>query len=149
MPRPRSRSHSRVRFDLEQNVEHSPEARRSKGKERVVEDRHGGGDDGNDRGHRHHRPGDEYGGSDRGRHRPSSQLMNDKYDREPKDSDSEGTVELPARFDERGNRMPEGADPLAQAINGLLGSSALADFFAGRSRRDDDDGRSGRHRHRH
>ncbi|KYG48832.1 hypothetical protein M433DRAFT_21887 [Acidomyces richmondensis BFW] len=147
-PRPRSRSQSRVRFDLDQNVEHSPESRRGKGKERAVEEQHGGDDNGNERGPRHHRREDEHSSNDRGRRRPSSQLMNDKYEREPNDSDSEGTVELPARFDERGNRMPEGDNPLVQAINGLLGSSALADLLGGLSHHDDD-GRSGRRRHRH
>jgi hypothetical protein len=80
--------------------------------------------------------------------------MNDKYDRPPssaasgsggrrRDRDeegSDGTVELPERFDEQGNRKPEGGAALEQ----LLGN--LASRFLGG---DDDEGRSGRRRSRH
>lgn len=53
--------------------------------------------------------------------------MHDKYDRDP-DEDSEGTIDLPDRFDEQGNRKPE--DPLAEKINDLLsGKGGAGNIF--------------------
>lgn len=75
--------------------------------------------------------------------------MNDKYEREPAEDDSDGTVELPPRFDEDGNRVSE--DHLTSTINNLLGQAGFTSFLnnlGGGSRHDDDEGRSGRRRHR-
>jgi len=89
---------------------------------------------------------------DDGQRRPSSQLMNDKYDRKPNDSDSEGTVELPERFDEHGNRKAGEGDQLANTINQFLGSAGITDLLGslggGGGRHDSDESRSGRRRHR-
>lgn len=61
---------------------------------------------------------------------PASQLFNDKYDRPPNDSDSEGTVELPRRFDDNGNRKHESAaDELAERLQELLSGRGLAGSF--------------------
>lgn len=73
--------------------------------------------------------------------------MNDKYDRPPRksrrrddDEESEGTVDLPPRFDEDGNRKPEANDALQQ----ILGS--LASKFLGGDE-EERGGRSSRRRH--
>lgn len=76
----------------------------------------------------------------------SSQLMNDKYDRPPHsrgdEDDSEGTVDLPPRFDENGDRKhEEGGD----ALEGIIGN--LASRFLGGGGGEEE--RSGRRRHRH
>lgn len=77
--------------------------------------------------------------------------MNDKYDRPPsgapRDDESDGTIELPERFDEHGNRKEGGhTDPL-EAILGGLASKFLGGGGGGGG--DEEEGRSGRRRHRH
>ncbi|KAH9845917.1 serine/arginine-rich splicing factor 4-like [Teratosphaeria destructans] len=169
----RSRSRSRVRFDMDQNTtrEISPEKTRSsksdgssgKGKERAREEqRNSDSETSGNRKHRRRRRREdrddgERGERRRGRHHrsgASTQLMNDKYEHDP-DSDPDGTVDLPAWFDEHGNRKDEG-DPLERAITGILGSRGVTDFLAGlgggsssKARDDEDDGRSGRRKGRH
>lgn len=87
--------------------------------------------------------------------------MHDQYERPPRgrrdrnaaeDDDSDGTIELPPRFDEHGNRKE--TDPLADRINELLGGAGLGNLLGrvmgsgGGSEDGDDGGRSGRRRHR-
>ena len=84
--------------------------------------------------------------------------MNDKYERPPSsstgrsgrgsrrddDEESEGTIELPSRFDEHGNRKAEGGDGLEALLGGLASK-----FLGGGGEEGDDGARSGRRRHRH
>jgi hypothetical protein len=141
---PRSRSQSRVRFNLDANETHSPEARRS-------DERHTDTESSSDRKHRRNRKRREDGRSrDGGDGHRSHGLMHDKYEGEP-ESDSDGTIELPDRFDEHGNRKPE-RDPLAEGLNRILGDVGFGDILgrlAGGTHDDDEGGRSGRRRHRH
>lgn len=124
---PRTRSNSRVRFDLDSNVEHPHEMRErragsrdrrsySDSEDTVMPSRH------DTRTRRRRRERD-----------PASQLFNDKYDRSPHDSDSDGTVELPRRFDEHGNRKPDStADELAERLQDLFsGRASAGSFFRG------------------
>lgn len=71
--------------------------------------------------------------------------MNDKYERAPRsttdEGESEGTVDLPDRFDERGE--PKKDDPLNDLISGLASR-----FLGGEQGRDEDEGGRGR-RSRH
>ena len=141
MSTPRARSTSRVRFDLDANEAHSPEKARKAAKE----ERHSDSETTGDRKRRHRRR--KHHGEDR----PSSTLMNDPYERGARrddDNNSEGTVELPERFDEHGNRKAGGGEsnPLEQ----ILGS--LASRFMGGDEQEhssERDSRSGRRRHRH
>lgn len=63
----------------------------------------------------------------------ASQLFNDNYDRAPADSDSDGTVDLPSRFDDSGNRKPESTgNELADRIQDLLaGRGSAGKLFKG------------------
>lgn len=126
VPSDRTRSNSRVRFDLDSNVEFPHEQRPagfddrrsySDSEETVTSSRR------SDRRSRR-----------RGRRArdPASQLFNDKYDRSPHDgSDSEDTVELPRRFDEHGNRKSDSmGDELAERLQDLLsGRTSAGSFF--------------------
>lgn len=125
VPSDRTRSNSRVRFDLDSNVEFPHEQRRagsddrrsySDSEETVTSSRR-----------------DDRRSRCRGRRArdPASQLFNDKYDRPPRDgSDSEDTVELPRRFDEHGNRKPDSmGDELAERLQDLLSGRASAGSF--------------------
>ena len=125
---------------------HSPEAPRNKRTEERYSDTETSGDQKRRHRRRKHR--------DRGSesHRDSPQLMNDKYERPPQstttEEESDGTVELPHRFDERGNRKHDGGDALQELLGGL------ASKFLGGSEDDhghgsDRESRSGRRRHRH
>ena len=124
VPSDRTRSNSRVRFDLDSNVEFPHEQRRagsddrrsySDSEETVTSSRH------------HDRKSRRRGR--RGRD-PASQLFNDKYERRPHDSDSEDTIELPRRFDEHGNRKPDSmGDELAERLQDLLSGKASAGSF--------------------
>jgi hypothetical protein len=119
VPSDRTRSNSRVRFDLDSNVEFPHEQRRpgsddrrsySDSEETVTSSRR-----------------DDRRSRRRGRRArdPASQLFNDKYERRPHDSDSEDTVELPRRFDEHGNRKPDSmGDELAERLQDLLSGRA-------------------------
>lgn len=155
---PRARSSSRVRFDLNANEAHSPETRKK------TLERDNGSEQHGDRTRRHrHKHDRRSGGKERERERgdrdDDDDLMHDKYERPPAsstastarggrrhrrddDEGSEGTVDLPDRFDSHGNRKPEG-----DGIEALLGS--LASRFLGGGDEDEDSGRSGRRRHRH
>lgn len=130
-----------MRFNLDANEAHSPETARR----------------------RSARQGESYsdGESSKRRHRrrkkhdskDSGGLMHDKYERPPSGTtndegeDSDGTVEMPARFDKHGNKIVETPDTL-QTLLGTLASRFLGgDDDAGE--RDSRDGRSGRRRHRH
>lgn len=131
-----------MRFDLGSNTLHSPEAPR-----KAKEDRHSDSEASGDKKHRRRQRRKRRDGSEE-RHRDSPQLMHDKYEHSPEEEDSEGTVELPARFDEQGNRTD--GDPLAEKINDLLGGAGFGNIL-GRvlgGENDDDGGRSGRRRHR-
>lgn len=87
---------------------------------------------------------------------PASQLFNDKYDRAPaRDSDSDGTEELPPRFDENGNHRHESTgNELADRIQDLLaGRGPAGKLFKGiagslmeEGNRDGDGGRRSRRR---
>lgn len=170
---PRARSSSRVRFDLDSNVAHSPEATRRKDDAKrgdPSEQRASDTEQSDDRKHRrrskrskgkererdgHHSHREE--GEDRER-RGHDRDRNRERDRGDKDDDSDGTVDLPDRFDENGNRKPE--DPLAQKINELLaGQGGAGGLFkglmggllggqGGGGGEDSDEGRSSRRRHR-
>jgi hypothetical protein len=145
---PRARSTSRVRFDLGANEAHSPETPR-KAQERFSDSETSGDrkrrHKHSKRSSRHHR---ERSRDRESRHSTDSpQLMNDKYERPPRsrrhrddDEGSEGTIELPERFDEQGNRKAEGGDPLEQLLGGLASK-----FLGG----GDDDDRSSRRGRRH
>ena len=137
----RERSQSRVRWNLAANESISPEESRKENEERTDESESTG-----ERKHRRrHRRDEERLRGGEG-HRDSPGLMHDKYE-----SDSEGTVELPQRFDEHGNKKTDG-DPLADGINKLLGGSGLADLLGrlgGGGQDDDDTSRGSRRRHRH
>lgn len=172
---PRPRSTSRVRFDLDSNIAHSPEATRRKddakrgdpseqrdsdteqsderkhrrrSKRKGKERERDGHDSHRDEGKKHERRGHDRG-HDRDRNRDR--------DRGDNGNDSDDTVDLPDRFDENGNRKPE--DPLAQKINELLaGQGGAGNLFKGLvggllggqggGGDDDDEGRSSRRRHR-
>ena len=140
---PRARSMSRVRFDLGANEMHSPEAAKKKATDERFSDSEVTGDR-----KRRHRRRKHRGESSR----DSPQLMNDKYERPPsgvhRDDESDGTVELPERFDENGNRKGESSDPLEQLI-GNLASRFLGGGGGGEEQGGDRDSRSGRRRHRH
>ena len=125
VPSDRTRSNSRVRFDLDSNVEFPHEQRRpgsddrrsySDSEETVTSSR------------RHDRKSRRRGRRPRD---PASQLFNDKYDRPPRDgSDSEDTIELPRRFDEHGNRKSDSmGDELAERLQDLLSGRASAGSF--------------------
>ncbi|KAK0829138.1 hypothetical protein LTR03_016350 [Friedmanniomyces endolithicus] len=142
----RSRSQSRVRFNLDANQAISPEASRKGINDERQIDSESKSDD------RHHRRR-RRGGDERGRggdgHRDSPGSTRDtRYDRE---TDSDNTVELPERFDEQGNRKPDG-DPLADGITKFLGGAGFADLLGrlggGGGGDEEDTGRSGMRRHR-
>ncbi|KAK3672152.1 hypothetical protein LTR78_007905 [Recurvomyces mirabilis] len=143
---PRSRSQSRVRFNLDANELHSPETTRRSDERTTTTDSETKGE------RRHRRRQRPEGGGERdgdeGRRGPSN-LMHDQYDRLP-ESDSESTIDLPKRFDEQGNRKSNG-DPFADGLNKFLGNAGLGELL-GRltgGGQDTDEGRSGRRRHRH
>lgn len=138
---PRARSTSRVRFNLDANELHSPEAPKRRPEERFS-DTETSGDQKRRHRRRKHRDGNKHRDRDRGEgtSRDSPQLMHDKYERPPNDNDSNATEELPDRFDEHGNRRPERSDPLEQLIGNL------ASRFLGSG---EDEERGGRRRHRH
>ncbi|KAI7199137.1 hypothetical protein KC352_g20084, partial [Hortaea werneckii] len=171
-PRPpkqqRERSQSRVRFNLDNNTEHSPKTRRKnhmkdKQKEEEYEDSSGSGRTKKKRSRRRERDSNyESDGEthERSRRRPSSSSKSkkDKYERkEPDDSySSDGTVELPPRFDKHGDRLHDDDDPLANTLHKFLGQAGFTDFLShlggGNDENDDRRGRGGggaRHRHRH
>jgi hypothetical protein len=125
----RTRSNSRVRFDLDSNVEFPHEQRRASSHDHrsrsdsegtVTSLRHDDDREPRRRGRRHRDP--------------ASQLFNDPYEHPPHDSDSDsGTVELPRRFDEHGNRKHESVgDDLAERLQQLLsGRGSAGSFFKG------------------
>jgi len=153
---------------LDNNTEHSPETRRKthikdKQKEEEREDSNGSARTKKKRSRRRDRD-DQYesGGEtkERSRRRPSSSSKSkkDKYEREePEDGDSsDGTVELPPRFDKHGDRLHDDDDPLANTLHKFLGQAGFTDFLSHLGgREDENDDRRGRieggarHRHRH
>ncbi|KAK3718066.1 hypothetical protein LTR37_005492, partial [Vermiconidia calcicola] len=157
---PRARSSSRVRFDLGANEMHSPESSRKKAA--TTEERVSDPETNGDRKRRHRHSKRKHRDRDRDRDREGDResslgLVRDKYDRPPSgsgadnDRNSDGTVDLPERFDEHGNRKQEGAgggDALEQILGGLA-SRFLGGGGGGGG--DDDRGsdRSARRRHRH
>jgi len=167
---PRARSSSRVRFNLDANEAHSPElskkapARSSGSGEESGGERKGRRrkskrhrDDGEHREHRSDREHDERREhrsdhrssrdlrDERDGHRDSPQLMHDKYDRPPssapRDDESDGTIELPERFDKNGN--PKGGDAL-ETLLGSLASKFLGGGGGGGA--EEEEGRGGRRR---
>ena len=120
---------------------HSPEA--TKRKEERFSDSETSGD--RKRRHRRRKHRDREGARD------SPQLMNDKYERPPSsakdENDSDGTVDLPPRFDEHGNRKAEGGDAIEQLIGNLATRFLGGDEHSGHG--SDRESRSGRRRHRH
>lgn len=144
MSTPRQRSSSRVRFDLGSNTAHSPDASRRKDDAKRGDpdnDRHSEPETSDNRKHRRRKRK----GKDREREHQTSR------DRSPSEN-SDGTIELPARFDEQGNRKHE--DPLAQKINELInGQGGAGGLFktllgGGKDAGGDDEGRSSRRRSR-
>ncbi|RMX88881.1 hypothetical protein D0868_14744 [Hortaea werneckii] len=159
----RERSQSRVRFNLDNNTEHSPETRR-KTHNRVMQkegyqDSSGTSRTKKKRSRRRER--DDHYESDgetneRSRRRPSSSSKSkkDKHEREERDDDvpsSDGTVDLPPRFDKHGDRLHDDDDPLANTLHKFLGQAGFTDFLnhLGGGNDENDDRRGGRHRHRH
>lgn len=155
---PRARSTSRVRFDLGANEAHSPEvARRKKSRSRDRDrprdrEQQGSDSEGAERQHKHH----HHGSGRRKKHRrhdheeDGEELMHDQYDRPPSsatrgrrgdEDDSDGTVEMPRRFDDNGNSK-EGGGGLEDLLGGLASK-----FLGGGD--EGEEGRSGRRRHRH
>jgi hypothetical protein len=125
-----SRSNSRVQFDLDSNVEFPHEQPRtgshddrrsySDSEETVMSQ----GRSSNRKSRRRGRKGRD----------PASQLFNDKYDRAPPSGyDSDGTTDLPPRFDRDGNRKPESTgNELADRIQDLLaGRGSAGKLFKG------------------
>ncbi|KAI6816870.1 hypothetical protein KC340_g14938 [Hortaea werneckii] len=163
----RERSQSRVRFNLDNNTEHSPETRRknhnSDMQKEGYQDSSGTRRTKKKRSRRRERD-DHYETdgetNERSRRRPSSSSKSkkDKHEREERDDDvssSDGTVELPPRFDIHGDRLHDD-DPLANTLNKFLGQAGFADFLnhlgGGNDENDDRRGRGeggARHRHRH
>lgn len=158
----RERSQSRVRFNLDNNTEHSPETRR---KNHTRDNQKHGHENSSEtsrtkkkRSRRHER--DDHYESDgetneRSRRKPSSSSKSrkDNNEREKPDDDessSDGTVELPPRFDKHGDRLNDD-DPLATTLNKFLGQAGFTDFLShlGGGNNENDDRRGGRHRHRH
>ncbi|KAI7209978.1 hypothetical protein KC333_g8471 [Hortaea werneckii] len=167
-PRPppqqqRERSQSRVRFNLDNNTEHSPETRRKNHNRDMqkegYQDGSGTGRTKQKRSRRRER--DDHHESDgetneRSRRKPSSSSKSrkDRHEREERDDDvssSDGTVELPPRFDKHGDRLNDDDDPLANTLHKFLGQAGFTDFLnhLGGGNDENDDRRAGRHRHRH
>ena len=145
---PRARSSSRVRFNLDKNEYNSPEAPKKRPEERFSDSETNKDQKRRHRRRKHRdRDDDRSKGKEReGSHRDSPQLMNDKYDRAPRDDASDVTEDLPDRFDEKGNRKGEGGgsgDPLEALLGGL------ASKFLGGGGGSEDGERHGRRRHRH
>ncbi|KAK0922282.1 hypothetical protein LTR91_004956 [Friedmanniomyces endolithicus] len=145
-PRARSRSQSRVRFNLDANQAISPEASRKGVNDERQTDSESKGED---RHRRRRRRGEgERGRGGDGHRDPPGSTRDTRYERE---NDSDNTVELPERFDEQGNRKAEG-DPLADGITKFLGGAGFADLLGrlggGGGGEEEDTGRSGRRRHR-
>ncbi|OQO01135.1 hypothetical protein B0A48_13378 [Cryoendolithus antarcticus] len=159
---PRARSTSRVRFDLGSNIAISPEDTRRTGtssddrssRSRERRRRRNADVEASPDGHRHHhrttRP-DNDGAHD------SPSLFRDKYDHPPHEDDSDSTVEMPARFDERGQRKQESSgNELADSIQALLsGRGGAGELLkgimgagGGEGESDRESGRSGRKRRR-
>jgi len=125
-----SRSNSRVQFDLDSNVEfpHDEQRRTSSRDHRSYSDSEEtvmSQQRSSNRKSRRHR-----GRRDRD---PASQLFNDKYDRTPSGYDSDGTMDLPPRFDRDGNRKAESTgNDLADRIQDLLaGRGSAGKLFKG------------------
>jgi hypothetical protein len=124
-----SRSNSRVQFDLDSNVEFPHDDQRRAGsrdrrsysdsEETIMSQQRSSKRKSRRRGRR-----------DRD---PASQLFNDKYDRTPSGYDSDGTTDLPPRFDRDGNRKPESTgNELADRIQDLLaGRGSAGKLFKG------------------
>jgi len=155
---PRQRSSSRVRFDLESNTAHFPDASRRKDdakRDDPGNDRHSDTETSDDRKHRRKKRK----GKDQERERDDPHQQRDRQqasrDRSPSE-ESDGTIDLPARFDEQGNRKHE--DPLAQKINELIngqgGAGGIFKALLGGGGQDagggggTDEGRSSRRRSR-
>ena len=141
--RARSRSQSRVRFNLDANTARSisPETLRKQEEASTTSS-----ETNEERKHRRRRRNHDKTNDER--HRSSG--GHDNYERQPQEEDSDGTVELPPRFDEQGNRKPD-ADPLTDGLSRLLGGGGLGNLLGGLmggDDRDEDSGRSGRRRHR-
>lgn len=156
MSTPRQRSSSRVRFDLESNTAHFPDASRRKDDAKRDDpgaDRHSDTETSDDRKHRRRkRKGKERNRDDPQQKRDRQQASRDRSPSE----DSDGTIDLPARFDDQGNRKHE--DPLAQKINDLInGQGGAGGIFkallgggsdTGGGGGGEDEGRSSRRRSR-
>lgn len=126
---PRARSTSRVRFDLGSNVAHSPDDSRHH--------RQLSTDDSGGRSRDRDGPNDEHRTGRSRNRRPSSTLMNDPYERRTSGSDSDETVDLPARFDEHGNRKPDtGGHDLAARLSEMFGGSSHSNSSSRRRSRE-------------
>lgn len=145
---PRARSTSRVRFNLDANEAHSPEAVRRRSRRTSTRDdreRESWSDsETTKRKHRRRRKHSSH--DDHGRGHSSNRDAN-----AGDEEDSDGTVEMPARFDRHGNKIDETPDSLQALLGGLASK-----FFSGEEGSGgggggggERDGRSGRRRHRH
>ncbi|KAK4955039.1 hypothetical protein LTR10_007231 [Elasticomyces elasticus] len=140
----RERSQSRVRFNLDAN---ETKTFSTEAPQRDNDEWHTDSESRTDRKHRRHRRSEDDRERGSGGHRGS-------HDNEH-DSDSDGTVELPQRFDEHGNPKPD-TDPVTESLTQLLGGAGLAGLLghlgggANESNDNNDTGRSRRRRrHRH
>ena len=135
-----------MRFNLDANEAHSPEAQRRRRSRNADRDRDRDYD-GEDTKHRHHLRKHKRDSKDP----KGDELMNDNYERPPSGSthnedeeNSDGTIDMPARFDTKGNKIRETGD----GLEGLIGTLASR-FLGGGGDDEDGPGRSGRRRHRH
>lgn len=153
---PRERSQSRVRFNLDANEAHSPEATRKRSnrdyfeKENLSDSETAKPEHRHRHRHRRHRTHGQDGNESHDGRRHSEATHSNRNDEDENDSD--GTVEMPARFDRHGNKIAETPDSL-QTLLGSLASKFLGgeEGGQGEERRGSGggDGRSGRRRHRH
>lgn len=149
-----------MKFDLESNITHSPDASRRKDDAKrsdPTERRHSDTETSDDRKHRRRKRRGKERESDRG----DQDLTHDPHERRAgndRDEDSDTTVDLPPRFDERGNPKP-GKEDLAAQINDLLSGKGGAgglfktiagEFLGGQGGGvDESDGESKSNRRRH
>ena len=125
-----SRSNSRVTFDLDSNVEFPYEERRAGSRDRDRRSYSDSEETVMSQQRSSNRKPRRRGRKDRD---PASQLFNDRYDRPPSGYDSDGTTDLPPRFDRDGNRKPESTgNELADRIQDLLaGRGSAGKLFKG------------------
>lgn len=149
-----------MKFDLGSNTTHSPDASRRKDDAKRSDPSDKTNSDTETSDNRKHRRRKRKGKDREESRRDDPDLMHDPHERrsrDDRDNDSDGTVDLPPRFDEQGNRKP-GEDDLAAKINDLLSGkggaggifkSIAGEFLGGQGGGGESDGESkSRRRHR-